>query len=72
MLELLRELNAEKFDIVCAGRKYYSVRIIECKLNFLIVETKQDNKMLVNLDAISTITPAKDFSYGTIVKNIRL
>jgi hypothetical protein len=72
MLELLKELNAEKFDIVCAGRKYYSVRIIGCQHNFLIVETKQDNKMLVNVDSISTITPAKDFAYGTIVKNIRL
>ncbi|MDP0488193.1 MAG: hypothetical protein Q7K48_06205 [Fusobacterium sp. JB021] len=72
MLELLKELNSEKFDIVCAGRKYYSVKIIECKLNFLVVETKQDNRMLVNVDSISTITPAKDFAYGTIVKNIRL
>lgn len=72
MLELLRELNSEKFDIVSAGRKYYSVRIVDYKLNFLVVETKQDNKMLVNVDSISTITPAKDFAYGTIVKNIRL
>lgn len=72
MLELLKNLKSEKYDIVCAGRKYYGVKIVDKQDNFLLVETRVDNMMLVNVDSISTITPAKDLAYGTIVKNMRL
>lgn len=71
MMELLKRLNSEKYDIVTGSKKYYGIKIIEKKDNFLLVETRPDTYMLVNIDSVTTITPAKDIAYGTIAKNIR-
>lgn len=71
MMDLLRKLNSEKYDIVTGAKKYYGIKIIEKKDNFLLVETRPETYMLVNIDSVTTITPAKELSYGTIAKNIR-
>lgn len=71
MLELLKKLNSEKYDIVTGSKKYYGIKILEEQDNFLLVETRPDTYMLINVASVTTITPAKDVSYGTIAKNIR-
>lgn len=71
MMELLKKLNSEKYDIVTGSKKYYGIKIIEEKDNFLLIETRPDTYMLVNIASVATITPAKDVAYGTIAKNIR-
>lgn len=71
MMDLLKKLNSEKYDIVTGTKKYYGIKIIEKKDNFLLVETRPETYMLINIDSVTTITPAKELSYGTIAKNIR-
>ncbi|WP_300330878.1 hypothetical protein [Fusobacterium sp.] len=71
MLELLKKLNSEKYDIVTGSKKYYGIKILEEKDNFLLVETRPNTYMLINIASVTTITPAKDIAYGTIAKNIR-
>ncbi len=71
MLELLKKLNSEKYDIVTGSKKYYGIKILEEQDNFLLVETRPNTYMLINIASVTTITPAKDVAYGTIAKNIR-
>ncbi len=71
MLELLKKLNSEKYDIVTGTKKYYGIKILEEQDNFLLVETRPNTHMLINIASVTTITPAKDIAYGTIAKNIR-
>ncbi len=71
MLDFLKKLNSEKYDIVCGAKKYYGIKIVEEKDGFLLIETRPDTFMLVNIQSVSIITPAKDMAYGTIAKNIR-
>lgn len=72
MLELLKKLNTEVYDIVCSKKVYYNVKILEVKDNFMLIENKKEDKFLLNLSLISSISAGKDITFGTIPKNIRL
>lgn len=71
MLDLLKKLNTEVYDIVCNKKVYYSVKILEIKDNFMLIETKKEDKLLLNLNLISSISVGKDMAFGTIPKNIK-
>lgn len=71
MLDLLKKLNTEVYDIVCNKKVYYNVKILEIKDNFMLIETKKEDKLLLNLNLISSISAGKDMAFGTIPKNIK-
>lgn len=71
MLDLLKKLNTEVYDIVCNKKVYYNVKILEIKDNFMLIETKKEDKLLLNLNLISSISVGKDMAFGTIPKNIK-
>lgn len=72
MLDLLKKLNTEMYDIVCNKKVYYNVKIIEIKDNFMLIETKKEDKILLNVALISSISAGKDIAFGTIPKSIKL
>ena len=72
MLDLLKKLNTEIYDVVCSKKVYYNVKILEVKDGFLLIETKKEDKILLNLGLVSSISAGKDIAFGTIPKNIRL
>lgn len=72
MLDLLKKLNTEIYDVVCNKKVYYNVKILEVKDEFILIETKKEDKILLNLRLVSSISAGKDIAFGTISKNIRL
>ncbi|WP_300356056.1 hypothetical protein [Fusobacterium sp.] len=72
MLDLLKKLDTEMYDIVCNKKVYYNVKISEIKDNFMLIETKKGDKIILNLSLISSISAGKDLAFGTIPKNIKL
>lgn len=72
MLELLKKLDTEIYDIVCSKKVYYSVKILEVKENFMLIETKKEDKILLNLSLISSISAGRDIAFGTIPKSIKI
>ena len=72
MLDLLKKLNTEIYDVVCSKKVYYNVKILEVKDSFMLIETKKEDKILLNLRLVSSISAGKDIAFGTIPKNIRL
>ena len=72
MLDLLKKLNTEIYDVVCSKKVYYNVKILEVKDGFMLIETKKEDKILLNLGLVSSISAGKDIVFGTIPKNIRL
>mgnify|MGYP001438031895 FL=1 len=72
MLDLLKKLNTEIYDVVCSKKVYYNVKILEVKDGFMLIETKKEDKILLNLGFVSSISAGKDIAFGTIPKNIRL
>lgn len=72
MMEMLKKLETEEYDIVCEKKVYYNVKILEVKDNFILIETKKDEKFLLNLSHVSSISVGKSMAFGTIPKNIRL
>lgn len=72
MLDLLKKLNTEIYDVVCSKKVYYNVKILEVKDGFMLIETKKEDKILLNLRLVSSISAGKDIAFGTIPKNIRL
>lgn len=72
MLDLLKKLDTEMYDIVCNKKVYYNVKISEIKDNFMLIETKKGDKIILNLSLISSISTGKDLAFGTIPKNIKL
>lgn len=72
MLDLLKKLNTEIYDVVCNKKVYYNVKILEVKDEFILIETKKEDKILLNLRLVSSISVGKDIAFGTIPKNIRL
>lgn len=72
MLDLLKKLNTEIYDVVCNKKVYYNVKILEVKDGFMLIETKKEDKILLNLRLVSSISAGKDIAFGTIPKNIRL
>lgn len=72
MLDLLKKLNTEIYDVVCSKKVYYSVKILEVKDSFMLIETKKGDKILLNIGLISSVSAGKDVAFGTIPKNIRL
>lgn len=72
MLDLLKKLNTEIYDVVCSKKVYYNVKILEVKDEFILIETKKEDKILLNLRLVSSISAGKDIAFGTIPKNIRL
>lgn len=72
MLDLLKKLNTEIYDVVCNKKVYYNVKILEVKDEFILIETKKEDKILLNLRLVSSISAGKDIAFGTIPKNIRL
>ena len=72
MLDLLKKLNTEIYDVVCNKKVYYNVKILEVKDEFILIEKKKEDKILLNLRLVSSISAGKDIAFGTIPKNIRL
>ena len=72
MLDLLKKLNTEIYDVVCSKKVYYNVKILEVKDGFMLIETKKEDKILLNLGLVSSISAGNDIAFGTIPKNIRL
>ena len=44
MLDLLKKLNTEIYDVVCSKKVYYNVKILEVKDGFMLIETKKEDK----------------------------
>lgn len=72
MLDFLKELNTEKYDIVCKRKTYYNVKILRVENGFMLIETKNEDKILLNIGFISSIAAGKDLAFGTIPKNLHL
>lgn len=72
MLELLKKLETETYDIVCKRKTYYNVKVLEVKDNFMLIESKKNEKVLLNISFISEISVGKDLAFGTIPKTIHL
>ncbi|MFR4520284.1 MAG: hypothetical protein ACLT40_10040 [Fusobacterium sp.] len=56
MLDLLKKLNTEIYDVVCSKKVYYNVKILEVKDGFMLIETKKEDKILLNLGLVSSIS----------------
>ena len=47
MLDLLKKLNTEIYDVVCNKKVYYNVKILEVKDEFILIETKKKIKFFL-------------------------